>query len=124
MTQPVQDKAEGWTKGPWHAGHLGSEGRCQCKTIVSEYYAGGIATVCVHNGIEGIAEGSNDAPPEAEAVSNMHLIAAAPELYEALKAAQEELRLIRMKDTDAVYDPSLRTRITMALSLAKGDSQP
>jgi len=37
------------------------------------------------------------------------------ELLELLKDAAEELRLIRMKDTDAVYDPTLRTRIASAI---------
>jgi hypothetical protein len=37
------------------------------------------------------------------------------DLYALLEAAQEELRLIKMKDTDAVYDPALRTLIAIAL---------
>lgn len=36
-------------------------------------------------------------------------------LYDALTAAQEELRLIRMKDTAACYNPTLSTQITLAL---------
>jgi hypothetical protein len=38
------------------------------------------------------------------------------EMHEALKGAQEELRLIRMKDTNAVYDPTIRIRIDAALA--------
>ena len=53
--------------------------------------------------------------------ANAHLIAAAPELYEVLEAAQEELRLIRMKDTDAVYDPTLKVRMSAALAKARGE---
>ena len=49
---------------------------------------------------------------------NARLIAAAPEMYEALKGAQKELRLIRMKDTNAVYDPTIRIRIEAALAKA------
>lgn len=42
------------------------------------------------------------------------------ELFKALEAAQEELRLIRMKDSNAVYDPLLRTiTIPMAIANAK-----
>jgi hypothetical protein len=48
------------------------------------------------------------------------LIAAAPELFEALVAAEEELRLIRMKDTSATYNPILRTQITLVLAKARG----
>ncbi len=51
---------------------------------------------------------------------NANLIAAAPEMYEALNDAQEELRLIRMKDTNAVYDPTVRIRIEIALAKAEG----
>lgn len=40
---------------------------------------------------------------------------AAPELLAALQDAQEELRLLRMKDTNAVYDPGLRARISAAI---------
>jgi hypothetical protein len=50
------------------------------------------------------------------------LIAAAPDLYEALEAAQEELRLIRMKDTDAVYNPCLRMQMNLALAKARGEA--
>ena len=39
---------------------------------------------------------------------------------EALEAAQEELRLIRMKDTNAVYDPGLRVLMQAAIAKAKG----
>ncbi len=38
-------------------------------------------------------------------------------LAEALRAAEEELRLIRMKDSNAVYDPLLRTA-TIPIALA------
>lgn len=44
------------------------------------------------------------------------LLAALGEAERALEAAQEELRLIRMKDTNVVYDPTLKVRIRAALS--------
>lgn len=46
------------------------------------------------------------------------LAAAAPELLTALLAAQEELRLIRMKDTNIVYNLMLSTQIAVALTKA------
>lgn len=73
-----------FTKGPWIAGHLGSDSKCQCQSILAEGYMGCIATVEVDNG-RPVSDGGNDAPPLEEAVANMHLIAAAPELYEALE---------------------------------------
>jgi hypothetical protein len=42
------------------------------------------------------------------------------ELVEALEAAREELRLIRMKDCDRVYDSTLRMKMDLALSRARG----
>lgn len=55
---------------------------------------------------------------EAELLANARLIAAAPNLLAALKAAREELRLIRMKDTDAVYNPCLRIQMDIAIAKA------
>lgn len=78
-----------FSPGPWWPGHLGEEGRCQCKGIVDEAHAGGIASVCVDNGIKSIAEGGNDCPPREQAIANMHLIAAAPDLYAALAGLVE-----------------------------------
>ena len=40
-------------------------------------------------------------------------------LLDALKAAREELRLIRMKDTDACYNPMLSIQMDVAVSKAE-----
>lgn len=58
-----------------------------------------------------------------EALANAQLISAAPELYAALVAAEEELRLLRMKDTSSVYNPALSTQMAIALAKARGDDQ-
>ena len=58
--------------------------------------------------------------PNHEAQANARLIAAAPDMLEALRRVKEELRLIRMKDTDAVYDVMLRTDIDAAIARATG----
>ncbi len=42
------------------------------------------------------------------------------DMYQCLKDAREELHLIRMKDTNAVYDPTVRIRIDIALAKAEG----
>lgn len=78
------------TPGPWHVGHLGGDGNCQCRTVVDEGYAGGVCTVHLGNGLP-VGEGGNDAPTLEEAVANMHMIAAAPDLLEALKDARYAL---------------------------------
>jgi hypothetical protein len=49
---------------------------------------------------------------------------AAQNMLEMLKAAQEELRLIRMKDTTACYNPGLRSQISIAIDLAEGRTVP
>ena len=43
------------------------------------------------------------------------------DLLEALKGAQEELRLIRMKDTGAVYNTVIRIQIKQAIKKAEGE---
>jgi hypothetical protein len=110
-----------FTQGPWYPGHLGRiDHSCECSTIVSDYYEGGIATVHVNND-KPVSDGGNDAPPYEEAVANMHMISAVTDLYEALKAAEEELRLIRMKDHATVYNPTLNMQITLAFAKADGE---
>jgi hypothetical protein len=59
-----------------------------------------------------------DKEPETEA--NARLISAAPKLLELLKRAQEELRLIRMKDCGAVYDATLRLEMASAIADVEG----
>lgn len=50
--------------------------------------------------------------------ANARLIAAAPDLLAALLAAQEELRLIKMKDTAVCYNPMLGAQMALALEKA------
>ena len=49
----------------------------------------------------------------------MRLRAVNADLLVALEAAQEELRLIRMKDCDVVYQPGLSVQIDAAIAKAK-----
>lgn len=81
----------GYTKGAWSLPHLAQQGaECNCAYVLSEGYAGCIAKIGVDNG-KPVGEGGNDSPPLAEAIANAHLIAAAPDLLEALKACQLQL---------------------------------
>jgi hypothetical protein len=56
---------------------------------------------------------------DAQMRANADLIAAAPEMLAALKAAQEELRLLRMKDAATVYNPGLNAQISIAIAKAE-----
>jgi hypothetical protein len=58
--------------------------------------------------------------PAASTPSDLDTLKAShAELLRVLKAAQEELRLIRMKDSDAVYDTMLRTDMSAAITNAE-----
>ena len=76
-----------WTAGPWHLPHFAKPNvNCQCEYILAEHGGmGAIAAVyCSGDGDEWMKNGDN--PKFIEAVANAHLIAAAPDLYEALEA--------------------------------------
>lgn len=53
--------------------------------------------------------------------ANARLIAAAPELYEALIQARQEIHLAHSKD-GAVYDPTILTVIDAAIARARGEA--
>lgn len=92
--------------GPWHEGHLGQAGKCQCRSIVNEDYAGGIATVHLDNR-KPISDGGNDCPPIGEAVANMALIASCnPVAMTAVLAELDRLKAEneRMREALEFYD--------------------
>lgn len=79
-----------FTPGPWHAGHMVDDSHpCECRSVVSEHYAGGICEIDVDNGLS-IEDGGNDAPPLEEAKANCTLIAEAPAMYGALEPFARE----------------------------------
>ena len=88
------------TPGPWYAPHFADDTcTCNCRSVVSECYAGAICTVEFDNGLR-IEDGGNDAPPLDQAKANARLIAAAPDLLEALKSA----RTIIQEDRDDMFE--------------------
>lgn len=86
-------KGDKHTPGPWHPGHLGDDSiNCDCAYILSENgIMGGIGEVYIDNGISSISEGGNDCPPLEEAVANMHLMAASPDMLNSLDFAYSAL---------------------------------
>ena len=76
-----------------HGGHIADPtSPCNCRGIVDEVYAGGIATVHVDNGIPSIADGGNDCPPKELAIAYMNLLVGAAN---ALPALLDELETLR-----------------------------
>lgn len=72
------------TPGPWYEPHMCEPDiRCNCTYVLSEKYAGSICDISVDNG-KAISQGGNDSPPLEEAIANAKLIAAAPELLDAV----------------------------------------
>lgn len=75
----------GFTKGPWSVPHFAdADVKCNCANVLSESYMGAIATIHIDNGLP-VSAGGNDCPPLDEATANGRLIAAAPDMYEALE---------------------------------------
>jgi len=71
------------TKGNWSIPHLAvDDTTCNCGFVLSEGYCGAIATV--HFSVDRELE-NGDNPPLEEAKHNAKLIAAAPELLQALQ---------------------------------------
>lgn len=70
-----------------------------------------------------IEDHPNGLASKEETEANAALVFAAPDLLAALKGAREELRLIRMKDCDRVYDPTLRLKMDIAIHKAEGGNE-
>lgn len=112
-----------FTPGPWFPGHLGEDSPCQCTFVMSEGYAGGIATIEVENsekvGSRSVADGFNDAPPKEEAIANMHLTAAGPDMYAALEKVLNSDMAMREEDEGRKSD--ILEIVRAALARARGE---
>jgi hypothetical protein len=75
------------TPGDWHPGCFADDtSTCNCKSVLSECYAGSVCAISVDNGLW-IQDGGNDSPPEEEAKANLRLIPAMKNALPALIAA-------------------------------------
>jgi len=109
-----------FSPGPWHPGHLGNPDlKCECRYILDEGHCGGIGEVYVNNG-KPISEGGNDAPDYAEAVANMHLMAAAPDLYAALDLCATDLK--KVLDARGYCDDPAVLAAFATLAKARGET--
>jgi hypothetical protein len=70
--------------------------RCDCRYVLCESVMGAVCTVHVADN-KPISEGGNDDPPIDEAKANAHLIAAAPDLLEALSEAVLQIEYLHEK---------------------------
>ena len=90
--------SEKWTKGPWHV-EVGTE-----DGDWGDIYVCHKGTVCPETTVVNFGD------PTIEDAANAHLIAAAPEMYEALRAV------------DAWENPSCFEKVRAALKKARGES--
>ncbi len=117
-----------FTPGPWEVPHFVTatdDGDCKCTSVVEGGYAGGICHIHIDNGMS-ISEGGNDAPPLEEAKANATLIAAAPDMYEALKkvlGAYMGARDDAMHGDANFDDDSTYQMAVTALKKARGESK-
>lgn len=79
-------EGKGHTPGPWSLPHFAEpEVNCQCQYILADGMMGAVASVYA-SGVGDDWQKHGDNPKFAEAVANAHLIAAAPDLLDALKS--------------------------------------
>lgn len=83
------------TPGPWSVPHFAQpDAGCECKYVLTDGYMGAVASV--HCSGEGNWSETGDNPRFEEAVANAYLIAAAPDMFAALK--------LFLSEHDATYD--------------------
>lgn len=72
MNAQINDQVSSHTVLPWECKPhiMDSSHKCNCTSWCEEFYAGGILSVHVSNGIPLVSEGGNDAPPFEEAKAN------------------------------------------------------
>lgn len=113
--------------GPWTVPHFATSHGCKCGYVFdsSGNYMGAVATVHFNDG-RSIEEGGGDDPPIEEAKANARLIAAAPDLLEAL---QNLLTLSENADETGYVDgegwlPMEKIQERARQAIAKATQQP
>lgn len=104
------------TPGPWSVPHFAEpDVNCTCGYVLCDHLMGAVATVhCSGEGEDWAKHGDN--PKFAEAVANARLIAAAPELLEALQLIQG----FGWKLDDSPHGKEIERRALAAISKAEG----
>lgn len=96
------------TPGPWSLPHFARDDiSCNCMYVLAEPYCGSICTISLDNG-KSISEGGNDCPQYEEAAANARLIAAAPDLLEALKRCKFDSLNMSLADLDFCREAYLK----------------
>lgn len=99
------------TPGPWSVPHFAEPSTgCECEYVLTDGYMGAVCTV--HASGEGGCIETGDNPRFAEAVANAHLIAAAPDLLEALNE-------LLFEDSDKSDMDRIVTRLRARAAIAK-----
>lgn len=94
MSERIPMKYDGHTEGPLSPGcFVDKESQCQCRYMIDDSYARGIAEIFVDNGKK-IKDGGNDCPPLDEAIANAHLFSAAPDAVKLVEELAEALNKV------------------------------
>ena len=113
---PISRAAVRNTPGPWRVGMAGPNG---CHTIGT--YGGLMVAMVAHS--------VNWPDQRAQAVADAQMLAAAPEMYEALKRAEQfitngiEFGAIRMPD-ESTPDPAHKTLPAIRAAIAAAEGRP
>ena len=109
------------TPGPWSVPHFATDCACNCAYVVSGNQHGMGAIATVHHSDE--ADGEHNEPMDV-AIANARLIAAAPDMLEALRKMRELLRLLQPAlnvMAREVMDDIIKDQIDPAIAAATGE---
>lgn len=107
------------TPGPWRLGHFTCDDHpCDCRYIFgNDDRMGAVAEVFATDGTEGVM---SDNPPPEEVKANMRLIAAAPDMLEALRYVETRCVSEAAYPHASIEDRKMRDLVVAAILKAEG----